>query len=81
MLWNSYGAWRSAHVSVEVRLSSAQSPAADKDSVIQCLAHSQQGGRLLTRDFVDHPVEDWCTPHDDLHVCVHALTSLTSTQM
>lgn len=41
-LWNCYGACRSAHISVEVRLSSDRSPAADKDSVIQCLAHSHR---------------------------------------
>lgn len=37
--------WR-LDVSVEVRLSSAKSPVANKDAVIQCLAHCQQGGCL-----------------------------------
>lgn len=68
MLWNICGAWKSAPVSAEVRLSSDVNPAADQDSVIQRLAHSQQSWRLLTREFVDHPAEDWCTPYDDLHV-------------
>lgn len=78
MLWNICGAWKSAPVSVEVRLSSDVNPAADQDSVIQRLAHSQQSWRLLTREFVDHPAEDWCTPYDDLHVraCVHVCSVL-----
>lgn len=68
--WSGYGAWRSLHVSLEVRLRSAYRLVADKDSVIQCLAHSQQGRRLLTQEFVDQPVKSYCTPHDDLHVIV-----------
>lgn len=37
---------------VEVRLGSDVNPTADRDSVIQRLAHRQQSGRLLTRDSV-----------------------------
>lgn len=47
-LWNCYGAFRSAHISMEVILSSHWKPVANKVSVIQYLAHSQQGGGLLT---------------------------------